>query len=40
MLQFEAIGLNYKITPSKVREDTRRGLEENDPMVEYYKGRK
>lgn len=40
MLQFEAIGLNYKITPSKVREDTRKGLEENDPMVEYYKGRK
>lgn len=40
MLQFEALGLNYKTTPSKVREDTRRGLEENDPMVEYYKGRK
>lgn len=30
--QFEAIGLNYKITPSKVKEDTKRGVDENDPL--------
>ena len=27
MLQFEAIGLNYKTTPSKVKEDTRKGVD-------------
>ena len=27
MLQFEAIGLNYKITPSKVKEDTKKGVD-------------
>ena len=27
MLQFEAIGLNYKVTPSKVKEDTRKGVD-------------
>ena len=27
MLQFEAIGLNYKVTPSKVKEDTKRGVD-------------
>lgn len=26
MLQFEAIGLNYKTTPSKVKEDTKKGV--------------
>lgn len=26
MLQFEAIGLNYKTTPSKVKEDTKKGI--------------
>ena len=36
MLQFEAIGLNYKTTPSKVKEDTRRGIDEADPMAQYY----
>lgn len=40
LMQFEAIGLNYSSTPSKLKEDARKGLEENDPMVEYYKGRK
>jgi len=33
MLQFEAIGLNYKTTPSKVKEDTKRGVDETDPMA-------
>ena len=27
MLQFEAIGLNYKTTPSKVKEDTKKGVD-------------
>ena len=36
MLQFEAIGLNYKTAPSKVKEDTRRGIDEADPMAQYY----
>ena len=27
MLQFEALGLNYKTTPSKVKEDTKRGVD-------------
>lgn len=27
MLQFEAIGLNYKTTPSKVKEDTKKGID-------------
>ena len=27
MLQFEAIGLNYNITPSKVKEDTKKGVD-------------
>ena len=36
MLQFEAIGLNYKTTPSKVKEDTRKGIDEADPMAQYY----
>ncbi len=27
MLQFEALGLNYKTTPSKVKEDTRKGVD-------------
>jgi hypothetical protein len=39
MLQFEAIGLNYKTTPSKVKEDTKRGVDEEDPMAKYYKGK-
>ena len=38
MLQFEAIGLNYKTTPSKVKEDTKKGVDEEDPMANYYKG--
>ena len=40
MLQFEAIGLNYKTTPSKVKEDTKKGVDEEDPMVQFYKNMK
>ena len=27
LMQFEALGLNYKTTPSKVKEDTKRGVD-------------
>ena len=40
MLQFEAIGLNYKTTPSKVKEDTKKGVDEEDPMVKFYQSMK
>ena len=33
LLQFEALGLNYKTTPSKVKEDTKKGVDEKDPMA-------
>ena len=35
-----AIGLTYDTTPSKVKEDTKKGVDEEDPMGNYYKGRK
>ena len=38
-LQFEALGLNYRATPSKIKEDTHKGVDEDDPMTNYYKGR-
>ena len=38
-MQFEALGLNYSTTPSKVKEDTKKGVDETDPMAEYYKGK-
>lgn len=33
MMQFEALGLNYSTTPSKVKEDTKKGVDERDPMA-------
>ena len=39
MLQFEALGLNYKTTPSKVTDNTKKGMDEEDPMANYYKGK-
>ncbi len=33
MLQFEALGLNYKTTPSKVTENTKRGGEKQDRLT-------
>lgn len=36
LLQFEALGLNYKTTPSKVKEDTKKGVDETDPMAQMY----
>lgn len=38
-LQFEALGLNYRTTPSKIKEDTKKGVDDTDPMAEYYKGK-
>lgn len=38
--QFEALGLNYRTTPSKVVESTQKGVDEADPMAEFYKGNK
>ena len=40
LMQFEALGLNYSTTPSKVKEDTKKGVDEEDPMANYYKGMK
>jgi len=31
-LQFEALGLNYKATPSKIKENTKKGGEEHDKL--------
>jgi hypothetical protein len=39
LMQFEAIGLNYKTTPSKVKEDTKKGVDDEDPMANYYRGK-
>ena len=39
LMQFEALGRNYSTTPSKVKEDTKKGVDETDPMAEYYKGK-
>lgn len=39
MLQFQALSLNYNATPSKVKEDTKKGVDEEDPMANYYKNR-
>lgn len=40
LMQFEALGLNYKTTPSKVVENTKKGGDDDDPMANYYKGKK
>ena len=36
-MQLEALGLNYSTTPSKVKEDTKKGVDETDPMAKFYK---
>lgn len=33
LMQFEALGLNYSTTPSKVKEDTKKGVDEKDPLA-------
>lgn len=34
ILQFEALGLNYRATPSKIKEDTKKGVDESDTLVQ------
>lgn len=34
LLQFEALGLNYKTTPSKVKEDAKKGDVKDEPIGE------
>lgn len=38
LMQLKSLGLNYNATPSKVKEDARRGVDESDPMVKFYQG--
>ena len=38
MMQLECLGLNYKATPSKVKEDTRKGVSENDGLINILRG--
>ena len=33
LLQYEALGLNYKTTPSKVSESTKKQPQEDDPFI-------
>lgn len=37
---YEALGLNYKAKPDRIKEDAKRGVDEDDPMANYYKDRK
>ena len=40
-LHYEALGLNFKSTPSKIKEDTSKGDNvEKDPMAQFYRGAK
>lgn len=38
-LQFQALGLNWNATPSKIVENTKKGVDESDPMAEFYRGK-
>lgn len=40
ILHYEALGLNYKSTPSKMNESTKKGVDDTDPMVQFYQGNK
>lgn len=33
LMQLESLGLNYSTTPSKVKEDTKKGVAENDTLT-------
>lgn len=35
-LQLQALGLNWNATPSKITENTRKGVDEADPMAQFY----
>ena len=34
---YQSLGLSFKATPSKIKENTKKGVDEDDPMVEFYK---
>lgn len=36
LMQLEALGLNYSTTPSKVKEDVKKGVSADDPMRQIY----
>lgn len=38
-LQFQALGLNWNATPSKIVENTKKGVDETDPMVAWLQGK-
>ena len=35
-LQFQSLGLNWNATPSKIMEPTKKGVDESDPMAQFY----
>lgn len=37
---YEALGLNYKAKPDRIKEDAKRGGDDEDPMAKYYKDSK
>ena len=37
---YEALGLNYKAKPDRIKEDAKKGVDEEDPMANYYRGQK
>lgn len=37
---YEALGLNYKAKPDRIKEDAKRGADDEDPMAKYYKDSK
>lgn len=38
LMQFQSLGLNYSATPRKMTESTKKGVDENDPLLRYYLG--
>ena len=36
MLAFDRLGINYNATPSKIVENTKRGGDDNDPMMQFF----
>lgn len=35
-LQFQSLGLNWNATPSKIIENTKKGVDDSDPMAQFY----
>ena len=35
-LQFQSLGLNWNATPSKIMEPTKKGVDDSDPMAQFY----